>query len=429
MSDQSSIKSNIGKRLIRHPRNIWVVRILAVLVILSTLEVDSSYVQNHMPHRGSTWAENWIAENGLDLPYVDVIDFPVLMASNVVDNEYIDSEVQLAKEEKSRQESYTSNHHRTNTAHFNDVDSDQGEEHFYLLAMSSDLRLSDPADVQNIITTREKSQEEYESDLQRVYAQSATIEAFEMEKMKKPVSWMAQGAVGPQYSSGMIGQPSGQAYAGASNIENLVAQQQGVGQSISNQAFSAMLNVGVTLGSQFELLSGVNFTQMDGSHDTYYDSQVEKTQTILTSRNESDNNGVKSFQTVQEQVTYTNYFSDTLRANYRISSFEIPLVLRYNFGKQKVNYFLSSGISTNIGNHYSASYQSGEIGAGNLNEVGYGVQAVNLLLGVGIQYKASQNISIQLSPGYKYGIPVAHNKLYQTPVSSLGLFTGLNYYF
>ena len=208
----------------------------------------------------------------------------------------------------------------------------------------------------------------------------------------------------------------------------MVAEQQGVGGNASNQAFSAMLNFGLTLGSNFELLSGVNFTQMDGAHDAYYDSQVQKTQTILTSRANVENNGVKSYQTVQEQVTYTNYFTDTLRSNYRISSFEIPLVLKYNFGKQKVNYFISSGVSTNIGNYYSANYQSTEIGSGNINEAGYGINKVNILLGLGIQYRATQNISIQLSPGYKYGIPVSKS-VYQSSVSSLGLFTGLNYYF
>ncbi|UTW66109.1 hypothetical protein KFE94_15860 [bacterium SCSIO 12643] len=421
----------MGNRMIRHPRNVWVVRILAVLVILSTLEVDSSYVQKHMPHRGSIWAENWIAENGLDLPFVDLVDFPVLMAENLTEDDEVTPDLKTTVIRKSNSIENTSQKvdvpdiYASNQT---DVSITREEERMYLLAMVQDLKLNNPDVFETSIIAREKSQEEYESDLQKAYAQSATIDAFEMDKMNKPVSWMAQGAVGPQYSSGMIGQPSGEAYAGASNIDNLVAQQQGVGQSISNQAFTAMLNVGVTLGSQFELLSGVNFTQMDGSHDTYYDSQVEKTQTIFTSTADGNNNGNKSVETVQEQVTYTNYFSDTLRANYRISSFEIPLVLRYNFGKQKVNYFLSSGISTNIGNYYSASYQSGEIGTGNINEVGYGVQAVNLLLGIGIQYKASQNISIQLSPGYKYGIPVAH-RIYQTPVSSLGLFTGLNYYF
>lgn len=413
--------------MIRHPRNVWVVRILAILVILSTLDIDSSYVQKHMPQRGSIWAENWIAENGLDLPYMDVADIPVLMAEKLIEGDEVVQNKIIPATRKGQvnqkvpeQLEYASNR--------DDIDVERNEEFIYLLAKSFDLRLNEPTVFLTSIPAKEKSHKEYESALQRAYAQSATMGAFEMEKMHKPMSWIAQGAVGPQYISGMIGQPSGKAYAGASNIDNIVVQQQGVGQNISNQAFTAMLNVGVTLGSQFELLSGVNFTQMDGSHDSYYDSQVEKTQTIFTSTADGNNNGIKSVETVREQVTYTNYFSDTLRANYRISSFEIPLVLRYNFGKQKVNYFLSSGISTNIGNYYSASYQSGEIGTGNINEVGYGVQTVNLLLGIGIQYKATQNISIQLSPGYKYGIPVAH-RIYQTPVSSLGLFTGLNYYF
>jgi hypothetical protein len=427
MLKQSSIKNKIKSRSIRHPRNVWTVRLLAVFVILFSMDVDQNYVQDHMPGRGSAWVNNWITVNELDLPY----------SPESIENSYF---AEVSEIDQNRAEVERVNHEVKQTQnnsgftkyHTPEVISgiDRYEENVNLVSFNQDLTINDFTEKsgEDQVQERLRSELDYQEELQRAYAQSSRSDAFEMKKLHKPVSWLAQGSIGPQYSQGSIGQPSGQTYAEVSNIDNLVAEQQGVGSNTSNQAFSAMLNFGLTFGSNFELLSGVSFTQMDGSHAAYYDSQVEKTQTILTSRTNIEDGGVKSYQTIEEQVTYTNYFSDTLKANYRISSFEIPLVLKYNFGKQKINYFISSGVSTNIGSHYSANYESGEIGNGNINEVGYGINAVNILLGLGIQYKATKNISIQLSPGYKYGIPVSKS-VYQSPVSSLGLFTGLNYYF
>jgi hypothetical protein len=104
-------------------------------------------------------------------------------------------------------------------------------------------------------------------------------------------------------------------------------------------------------------------------------------------------------------------------------------MLRYNFGKRRLNYFMSSGVSATLGSNYASNYSSGNFDDGNYSSSNFGPSAINLLVGVGIKYRAVEGLYISLAPGYRYGIPVGSKSGLSSPASSFGLFTGLSYYF
>ena len=164
MQEQSSIKNEINSRSIRHPRNVWIVRILAVFVILFSIDLDDEYVANNMPGRGSTWAKNWIALNELDLPY----------SPNKVEYSYFaevaETAQNLAEKEivKRAPSSVSSTNEkvfdRNNTV--NDLEKfDRYEENIYLASLSQNMIISNFSEIDQV-QARVKSEIDYQEELQ-----------------------------------------------------------------------------------------------------------------------------------------------------------------------------------------------------------------------------------------------------------------------
>jgi len=431
---------------VRNPRNVWLVRVTLLVLVVLGLDLSDNSMSEKLPRKSERWAKNWIALNELSKHYEVRLDesqelfavenkVSVVSYGGNVPNETLpkkgvtprnilpNKQVLYAENTREKIEPTSTNNaivvpglvvpdNEIEVNQFFQNESVINEEEEYY---SESTLVSEPID--------------YEKALQESYAEASENKVLVPIKEKSGIDWLATGSIGPQMSQGVVNQPSGSAYANSSSIANITSDPVGSGGNTMDQSFSASLNLGISLGSKFELLSGVNYTQMDGSHMAYYDSKVKKTQTIITSKPTKNTDGTSSIETYEEQVNYTNYFSDTISANYRITSFEIPLILKYNFGKQKLSYFMSSGVSANISNSYSALYESNEIGSGDINEESFGVHSINLIVGIGMQYRATKHISIKLSPGYKYGIPITSSSAFKTPISSVGLFTGLSYYF
>lgn len=371
------------------------------------------------PHRAEVWADHWISLNELNQ------EFTPSQNSNETPRKFL-----LASNKEPQIESAKVNNPSKNKSDVfvsrkkssgGEINSSSEEIAIGFLKSSPVPTISSNEVVDQITPSIN-----YEAHLGISYAQRKSIEK---KSTKSSTVLFAGGSLGPQFANGVVDQPSGVVYSDVSNIDKLTAEGQGVGNSINGQGYMAMVNVGVRLSEKIEIHSGVNFTQTSGNHDTYFESEVKRHQTIITGVNIQNEDGSRSMETVETDVSYTNYFSDTLQSNYRLSNFEIPLVLKYNFGKNKLSYFLSSGVSTVLGASYSASFESDQIGSGNLNEVRYGFNTLNLLFGAGIQYAASSNVVIKLAPGYRYGIPLTDASSFQSNSSSLGFFTGLNYYF
>jgi hypothetical protein len=419
-------------------RNVWTVRVVALVIVFLTLNVNDSFLSENLPGKNRKWATQWIAENGMNSPSIveseslkplfaslNTIEIPKngnpnLTNTNVEVINVISNDGGIKNANKKFGPEISSN----TAILMNNAGSSEG---FMLASSRTGLTISEPSKVPEVVELN--TSVNYEQQLEYNYWLAAQNNVLENQKKVNKTQWMARGTIGPQYAQGVVSQPSASTYANKSNINNIITDTEGMSANNSNNAFSAMLNFGMSIGSNMQLLSGLNFSQMDGAHSAYYDSEVLKTQNIITTTINTAENGVKTTNLVEEDVVYTNYFSDTLRANYRVTSVEIPLVMKYNFGKNKLSYFLSSGVSANLGSSYTANYQSNEIGAGGIKETKYGVNSVNLLFGLGMEFKATSKITLQLSPGYKYGIPVSNSSVFNSPVSSLGLFTGLSYYF
>ena len=421
-------------------RNVWTVRVVALIIVFLRLDINDNYISENLPGKNRDWATQWIATNDLNSPsiIVEEVSKPKFASLNPPEKVTVsNTELTKAPIPKNNVASVT----ETNTKPKFKVIVTKGIEanqfgqpvenntivNLSLASNNKSLSFTESINTPDVVELRATIN--YERQIGYNYWLAAQNNVLDNQKAASNTQWMARGTIGPQYAQGAISQPSENTYANASNINNMVTDAEGVSANKSNNAFSAMLNVGMSVGSNMQLLSGINFSQMNGAHSAYYDSEVLKTQNIITTSVNTAENGVKTTNLIEEEVPYTNYFSDTLRANYRVTSVEIPLVLKYNFGKNKLSYFMSSGVSANLGSSYSAHYQSNEIGSGAISESKYGVNSVNLILGLGMEYQASPKITIQLSPGYKYGIPVSNSSVFNSPISTLGLFTGLSYYF
>jgi hypothetical protein len=421
-------------------RNVWLLRVGLVIVMMFFVFWTDNEIQPDIPEKSGLWAENWVKSNELNKPVEPLYAYD----NNVNADKRMLSEVSNSRKDIKKNNSTSPISKSTNKISVayssHNVISELEKEVAlgYLASNSVQLNIVDQS--QEVFLIKENSFSEfsgaeddlvitsYESQLQKDY-QVSQKQITTANPSEMPSNWMVRGAVGPQMYNGVVNQPNGPTYASLSGQSDIRTTTVGVSNASPNNSFTASVNLGINVAKNLELLSGVNFTQLDGKQTAYYDSEVRQYQTILTSEVATSADGTQSISTKEEKVMYSNYYEDTLQANYRISSFEIPLVLKYNFGKRRLNYFVSSGISASIGSSYSSVYKSTEIGTGDMNENKSGVNAINFLMGAGIQYKASKNIRLQLAPGFKYGYGINSNSVFQTPVTSLGLFTGLSYYF
>jgi hypothetical protein len=239
--------------------------------------------------------------------------------------------------------------------------------------------------------------------------------------------WYAYFNIGPQFTNGSISQPSNQSYEKVSGINDLVASSGGQSTTENKQSFAGTVALGYRLSNTWDVVSGVKYSQWNGSQNAYYDSEVTKFQTIITSVASSNGDGTKSFSNQQESIAYKKYFSDTLQAEYRLTLIEVPLMVRYNRTKNQWNYFVNTGFSGVISSKYSAQYKSNEIGTGEVVERKNGLSAVNFILGAGVEYSVSKKAAVQFSPQFHHGMSVGKNSDFKSGLSSFGIFAGLKY--
>tara|TARA_R110002050_G_scaffold80768_1_gene172725 strand:+ start:33849 stop:35204 length:1356 start_codon:yes stop_codon:yes gene_type:complete len=425
-------------------RNVWYLRFVLMLGVVASVLNGNEYKLTKVPEKVTVWAENWTSINGLDK--VNALTTPTNHTTLLAIAENPASKVVKTTEIKNPTNTKTIPSTSSQVAVRMPISvsetpiyvadkntvTKQNKIAGYLLTSRAHVGRMELVQEPLLVAQRndeistERSSELY---IKNDYAISRMVRPLYNDEASVS-KWSIRALIGPQLVNGAVNQPSGQAYSSIAGIEGLKSQAEGVvTKSTKNSSFSASLNWGVRLSKNFELLSGLNYSQMNGSHLAFYDSELKRSQTILTSRVTTSADGTQNIGTEKVNVVYSNYYQDTLRANYRITSYEIPVTIKYNFGKNKLNYFVSSGVSANIGSSYSATYQSKEIGNGDISQNRYGINSVNLLVGMGLEYKASKNIRIQLSPGFKYGIPLTKSSVFQAPLTAIGLFTGLSYYF
>lgn len=109
---------------------------------------------------------------------------------------------------------------------------------------------------------------------------------------------------------------------------------------------------------------------------------------------------------------------------------EIPLIIKYKFIDRKLDMHLLGGLSTNfiIGNEAYAIYADRKIAIGETTDI----QPINYssTLGIGFEYGLTDHISLSLEPSFKYYLNSINTKSnISTHPYSIGIFTGLSYYF
>ncbi len=248
----------------------------------------------------------------------------------------------------------------------------------------------------------------------------------EMPVVKK---WHVSLGFGPQLVNGDVTQPSADKYEQVSGINNIVSESGGVSYSSSETSFATQLGLGYDVTKHWRVSIALQYTQFNGSQIAYYDSEVTRTQTILTTVAVSDENGIKGFETEEETIEYTNHFSDTLTAKYRLSNIEIPLAIQYKKEWGKFYGFLSTGISGVLKSNYSASYDSKEIGSGVITQESWKFSAMNMNIGIGLGIKLQPDLSVQLYPQYSKLFPIQESTSIQHATRSFGVFGGFVYSF
>lgn len=241
--------------------------------------------------------------------------------------------------------------------------------------------------------------------------------------------WHAFLAIGPQFVNGDVTQPSAENYEKVSGINDIVSEAGGVTYSSSKASFSAHLGLGYDLSKNWSVNMALQYSQFNGAQISFYNSEVTQTQTILTTVAVSDENGIKGFETAEEIIEYTNHFSDTLTANYRLTQLEIPIAVQYKREWGKYYGFLRTGVSGVFNSNYSASYESKEIGSGVITQESWKLTSLNMNLGIGMGYKVHPDFSVQLYPQYTKLIPIQGAGSIQNVTRSIGVFGGVVYSF
>ena len=196
--------------------------------------------------------------------------------------------------------------------------------------------------------------------------------------------------------------------------------------STINSAFSTSLNVGHKISNNVEILTGLTYSDWEGEQLANYDVQKQIVEKVVMPA------PVGSDIVIVEDRVRTYDLKDTLQTSFKYQTFEIPLIMRYRMESKKFNYFISSGLSTNLSSSFKGDNVSSDLldGSPNYREgTRLEPSKLNLLLGVGVGYALTDNVHFRLEPSYRYGVLLKEDPFVEGDFSSWGIGTGLNFYF
>lgn len=238
--------------------------------------------------------------------------------------------------------------------------------------------------------------------------------------------WFLMLTVGPQTSEGVLTTPTNLMYQDASEMTNMIAKSGGSTVVENKMGMSLDLALGYNIHPKLELISGVRLTRFKGTIESYFDSEVTQNQEILTAVASNNNDGTKSFSNRTQSVSYKNYFSDTVKADYSRALIEVPLTVRYKKDFGKLNGFLGTGISGVFGSNYEARYVSNEIGNGVIERRSTGLLGMKWNIGFGLEYEINQSVQVILTPEYSLGSSF-NNQVFDPNFKSIGIWGGVKY--
>ena len=166
-------------------------------------------------------------------------------------------------------------------------------------------------------------------------------------------------------------------------------------------------------------------------------SQVRNTTGIITSTaenapefdvvsNESWDRMPHKTQILVSELNATVYEGEIIQ---NFEYLEIPMLVRYRLIDRRIGFNVLGGVSTNllVGSdaYYSDDNSMEKIGkTTNLKPVNY-----SSIFGLGLDYSLTENLSINLEPTFRYYINSVNASGLKSYPYSMGIFTGLSYYF
>jgi hypothetical protein len=243
----------------------------------------------------------------------------------------------------------------------------------------------------------------------------------------KPIfsRWFFELNGGLQFNQGIKVYPSSLIYEETFDVDNIKSKMGEESLVDANQGYGLNVGLGYSINEKWDLTAGIKASFLSGSITSYYDSEVTKFQRILTTSSVNNEDGTKSFSNTATDISYKNYFSDTLSAKYRLTIIELPIAIRYNLRKTNWNWFISMGVSGVMHSRYTADYYSNEIGSGAIDEKSTKLFGTKFNTAIGMEYHLTKDISLQLSPQYGIGASYSNNQLLEPSFSSFGIYGGV----
>ncbi len=404
-----------SKRLLRHPSRVWLAYLAALFFIFYNTHYPSDFSQENVFYETKEkWALHFIEQN-------ELLRHKSPVSGNIAENNVsavlpaAASSVRVAKpgaEHRADRKPVS----QPLTAIATGPQSSRQEE-----AVPA---LTPRRAVLSVYPVSQSVETDYERNLNLVYAMQQA-ESIRKTTARQESEWLVRAGGGVLASDAVMNQPED-----IYSSDNIHANGSQLINSSVNGAFGINLQFGVTLSGSIEMLTGLNYMYNNGTMLAVYDAEGLMTQNVVHfyPQPAPDGNGTV-WVSREEEETYTLFADDSVRSDYTIQSFEIPVVFRYHLGQRKLSYFLATGFSATIGSNYKANYYSGTFDNGYYSDSNFGPESVNLLLSGGVRYKAGRNLFLSLFPGLKYGIPIGRNASLKSASSSIGIFTGINYYF
>ena len=218
-------------------------------------------------------------------------------------------------------------------------------------------------------------------------------------------------------------------------------------------AYSGGVNVNYVPARRISLQSGIYYSKYGLSVDNayYYENIIpDETASVPKTKFYSVNNSSGEIDVLtNSSIGYvTNYadqsaqfannspapeFSDQVDNGEIIQNFEyieVPLILRYKVIDRKMGFNLLGGLSTNFLVGSNAYYNED----GNKEKIGEttDIKPFNYssILGVGFFYSVTDRLNINLEPTFRYYLnSINESSVIKSHPYSMGVFTGLSYYF